>query len=66
MNFEQIIDNISRTCTANGTPEVGRELRAVISRNLCNYIHNFSLQEWVDNGRHLRPHLEIPSGAHLT
>jgi len=30
----QIIGKLSRTCTANGIPEVGRELRAVISINL--------------------------------
>jgi len=33
--LEQINCKISRTCTANGTPEVGRELRAVISSKPC-------------------------------
>jgi len=50
----KVNEKISRTCTANGTLEVGRELRAVISSN-------FHIQRLVNNVRYLRPTWKYPA-----
>jgi len=48
----------------NGTPEVGRELRAVISIHPCFFPQQF-LFSWMGYYWSLSaPHLEIPGGAH--